>query len=231
MVVTPVASETVVDQEYDLPQQETNPEQAPKEAAAADAKSLPTFTAQLPAAMPPTSPGIEKSESPADVIARRLAPPSTSAPSPRPSEANSDWLGSIAGPSWSGATAGIGLAVVVGLLMVCTLMMRRGGAKSSGVLPAEAFAILGRAPLVGQSYAQLIRVGNKLVLVAMTPSGLQPLTEVTDPVEVGRLIGLCSSSQSHGPSAEFQQVLASLAREPARGFLGGEAKPAGRRAV
>jgi flagellar biogenesis protein FliO len=72
-------------------------------------------------------------------------------------------------------------------------------------------------------------VGNKLVLVAMTPGGVQPLTEVTDPMEVDRLTGLCASGRGHGPSAEFQQVLAQLSREPARGFLGAEATGGGRR--
>ncbi len=65
--------------------------------------------------------------------------------------------------------------------------------------------------------------------VAMTPGGAQPLTEVTDPMEVDRLTGLCASGRGHGPSAEFQQVLSQLSREPARGFLGAEAAGGRRR--
>ncbi len=108
-------------------------------------------------------------------------------------------------------------------------LIRRVGSKNSGTLPSEAFAVLGRAPLTAQSFAQLVRLGNKLVLVAVGADGAQPLAEVTDPLEVDRIAGLCSKSAPHGPSAEFQQVLAQLSREPAKGFLGREASSARRR--
>jgi flagellar biogenesis protein FliO len=127
------------------------------------------------------------------------------------------------------STAGAGLAIVVGLFLICMWMLRRGGARPSGVLPSDAFAVLGRAPLTAQSFAHLLRLGNKLVLVAMSSDGIRPLTEVTDPLEVDRLTGLCASGRGHGPTAEFQQVLSQLSREPARGFLGAEAADGGRR--
>ncbi|MBX3426566.1 MAG: flagellar biosynthetic protein FliO [Pirellulales bacterium] len=120
-------------------------------------------------------------------------------------------------------TAAGGLAAVVGLFVVCALLMRRGKSKSPGMLPHEAFALLGVAPLAGRSVAHLIRIGNKLVLLAIAPEGVQTLAEVTDAAEVDRIAGLCSAGALHGPAAEFQQVLAQLAREPARGFLGREA--------
>ena len=127
-------------------------------------------------------------------------------------------------------TAGAGLAIVVGLFFVCMWLLRRSsGAKHGGVLPNEAFAVLCRAPLTPQSFAQLLRIGNKLVLVAISADGIQPLTEVIDPLEVDRLTGVCASGRGHGPAAEFQQVLAQLAREPARGFLGAEAANGGGR--
>jgi hypothetical protein len=119
----------------------------------------------------------------------------------------------------------------VGLFLISTWLVRgSSGAKRSGSLPPEAFALLGRAPLTAQSFAQLLRLGNKLVLVAVAADGAQPLAEVTDPAEVDRIVGLCAKSAPHGPSAEFQQVLEQLSREPARGFLGREASSARRRA-
>jgi flagellar biogenesis protein FliO len=127
------------------------------------------------------------------------------------------------------STAGAGLAIVVGLFLICAWLLRRGGPKSNGVLPPEAFAVLGRSPLTPQSIAHLLRIGNKLVLVAVSADGAQPLAEVTDPLEVDRLTGLCSSSKGYGPAAEFQHVLAQLAKEPARGFLGNEASSGRRR--
>jgi flagellar biogenesis protein FliO len=166
-----------------------------------------------------------------DAATRRLAPPTVSSAEVTSDlkESKSTSLPFAFTKLESFSTAGAGLAIVVALFLVCVWMLRRGGAKTSGVLPADAFMVLGRAPLTAQSFAHLLRLGNKLVLVAMSPDGIQPLTEVTDPMEVDRLTGLCASTRSHGPSAEFQQVLAQLSREPARGFLGSEAKEGRRR--
>lgn len=167
-----------------------------------------------------------------DQLSRRLAPPSSEAASEEANATSSSKSSPLPfdfSKLESLSTAGVGLAVVVGLFLVCMWMLRRGGPKPGGALPTDAFAVLGRAPLSPQTFAHLLRVGNKLVLVAMTPGGVQPLTEVTDPMEVDRLTGLCASGRGHGPSAEFQQVLAQLSREPARGFLGAEATAGGSR--
>jgi flagellar biogenesis protein FliO len=149
--------------------------------------------------------------------------------SPRASARVKSSLDAVFGQFKSLSSAGGGLAIVIGLFVACMWLLRRGGPKSSGVLPAEAFAVLGRAPLTAQSFAQLVRIGNKLVLVAMSADGAQPLAEVTDPAEVDRIAGLCMSGGKGGSSAEFQQVLAQLSREPARGFLGREGSAARRR--
>jgi flagellar biogenesis protein FliO len=191
------------------------PTEAPKEAPlAANADPLP--------------PTIE-SYGPDD---RRLAP--RSAERPRGSTRSDVNKLSFLPPAFaklkSFSSAGAGLAIVVGLFLACTWLLRRGGPKPTGALPTEAFAVLGRAPLTAQSFAQLLRIGNKLVLVAVTADGAHPLAEVNDPAEVDRIAGLCLGAKPGGSSAEFQQVLAELSREPARGFLGREGSAARRRA-
>jgi len=120
------------------------------------------------------------------------------------------------------ATAGAGLAIVVGLFLVCMWLLRRSGPRPTSPLPTEAVAVLGRVPLAARNFAHLMRVGNKLVLVAITPDGVVPITEVTDPVEVQRLLGLCLRNDKQSTTAEFQNVLQQLAEEPASGFLGNE---------
>jgi len=120
------------------------------------------------------------------------------------------------------ATAAAGLAIVVGLFLVCMWMLRRGGLKPTTPLPSEAIAVLGRVPLAAQNFAHLLQVGNKLVLVAITPEGVSPITEVTDPAEVQRLIGLCLRNHKQSTTAEFHNVLDQLSKEPATGFLGNE---------
>jgi flagellar biogenesis protein FliO len=170
----------------------------------------------------------------AEGAARRLAPLS-SLEAPVGASARTSRVSKLLPQAFSKfkslSTAGGGLAIVLALFLVCMWLLRGSGAKTSSSLPAEAFAVLGRAPLTAQSYAQLLRLGNKLVLVAVAADGAQPLAEVTDPEEVDRIAGLCAKTAPHGPSAEFQQVLAQLSREPARGFLGREGSTACRRAA
>lgn len=122
-------------------------------------------------------------------------------------------------PLTSFTTAGAGLGIVVGLFLLCAWLARKGRPPGSRDLPAEAFAVLGRTALAGNHAAQLVRLGNKLVLLSISADGVQALAEVTEPAEVDRIAGLCASSQTHGPSAEFRQVLDQLARAPAKGFL------------
>jgi len=120
-------------------------------------------------------------------------------------------------------TAGTGLAIVVGLFLVCAWLMRRSGPKPSTPLPKEAVAVLGRTPLAANHFAHLLQMGSKLVLVSVGPDSVTPLCEVTDPNEVHRLLGLCTRNYKHSTTAEFHQVLEELANEPARGFLGEQA--------
>jgi flagellar biogenesis protein FliO len=120
-------------------------------------------------------------------------------------------------------TAGAGLAMVVGLFLVCMWLLRKSGPTPTSPLPGEAFVVLGRIPLAARNFAHLLQVGNKLVLVAITPDGVAPITEVTEPNEVQRLLGLCHRNPKQSTSAEFHEVLSRLAKEPAQGFLGSQA--------
>ncbi|MEO0529722.1 MAG: flagellar biosynthetic protein FliO [Planctomycetota bacterium] len=118
------------------------------------------------------------------------------------------------------ATGG-GLAIAVGLLLSTIWLIRSCAPKSSRPLPTDVVEVLGRAPLGAKQTTQLVRVGSKLVLIAVTPDGAKTLTEVTDPGEVQRLIAACESSSGRGSAADFDDMLQQLSNEPAdRGFLG-----------
>lgn len=155
---------------------------------------------------------------------RRLAPQSSaSATSRSKMSANRDSLPFSLPRIESFTTAGAGLAIVVGLFLVCAWLMRRSGPKPTTPLPKEAVAVLGRVPLAASHFAHLLQLGNKLVLVSVSPDSVTSLAEVTDPAEVHRLLGLCTRNHKHSTTAEFHQVLEELASEPARGFLGDQA--------
>ncbi len=119
------------------------------------------------------------------------------------------------------------LAIVVGLFLLFAWLLRRGARNVASTLPADVVCVLGRVPLAARQFADLLHVGNKLVLVASSPAGPATLTEVTDPTEVDRLVGLCRQADPHSTTKAFEQVFRQLARDPApTGFLGNEALPA-----
>jgi flagellar biogenesis protein FliO len=104
------------------------------------------------------------------------------------------------------AKVGGSLAVVLAIFFLIVWLLRRAAPQGFGALPAEAFEVLGRAALANRQQAQLLRCGNKLLLVCVTPTGAQTLTEITDPAEVDQLVGLCRQSHRNGAATAFRQA-------------------------
>ncbi len=132
-------------------------------------------------------------------------------------------------PSGSLVTVFSSLAVVVGLFLLVAWFARRVNPKATAMLPKEVIELMGRAPLSGRQQMHLVRLGNKLLLLSVTPNGAETLTEITDRDEVDRLCGICQQNQPGSISATFRQVLSQLSNEPAPpGFLGDGAATARR---
>lgn len=110
-------------------------------------------------------------------------------------------LGTIAGS----------LAIVLTLLFVALWLLRRTGPVAAQPLPVEVVEVLGRAPLSGRQQMHLLRCGRKLLLVSVTPECAKTLTEITDPVEVDRLSGLCQQSRPNSATAAFRRVFEQFA--------------------
>jgi flagellar protein FliO/FliZ len=122
---------------------------------------------------------------------------------------------SAATPSSAIGTVASSLAIVIGLLLAVAWITRRFAPPGAAPLPPQAIELLGRQPLGGKQSLQLLRIGNKLLLVALSPGGAQTLTEITDPVEVEQLAGICRRTKTDSASAAFSRVLSQLATEPA----------------
>ena len=88
-------------------------------------------------------------------------------------------------------------------------------------MPREVVEVLGRAPLADHKQMQLLRLGNKLVLVAISQTGTDTLAEITEPTEVDRLTGLCYQRHPHSSTVAFEKVFKSFEtparRKPGRG--------------
>jgi len=186
-------------------------------------------SAQVAATQAPSEPAALEPNS------RRLAPPSarlsrvadsaSSVFDQSPGEA-SRRLGQFELPTQSLYTIASALAIVIGVFLLFMWAVKRGGrgARRRGRLPADVVSVLGRVPLAPRQFVELLRVGNKLVLVSLTPTGAEPLTEVTEPAEVDRLVGLCQQSNPFSATKAFEQVFQQMSGGPAPGgFLGNDA--------
>jgi flagellar biogenesis protein FliO len=108
------------------------------------------------------------------------------------------------------------LGLVLGLFFIVAWVMRRTTPGHYATLPKDVVEVLGRSPLAARQQVHLIRLGAKLVLISVTPTGVESLSEVTDPAEVERLVGLCQQSQPNSATTVFRQVLQQFNREHER---------------
>ena len=152
--------------------------------------------------------------------------------SPR-SEEDAGKLSKPVAPTASGAIGTVvgSLAIVLGLFVVFAWCSRRLTPAGAAQLPKEVLELLGRAPLNSRQQVQLVRIGNKLLLVASTPTGTETLTEITDAAEVERLASLCRRGQPASATGTFTQVMSQLTREPAEGGFAGSGRRATRGAA
>jgi flagellar biogenesis protein FliO len=153
------------------------------------------------------------------VDARPSSPSARKAPIPLLSTSRTD-RGSapsaeLSKSGWRGvATLGGSLAVVLGLFFIVAWVMRRTASGAPPLLPSEVVEVLGRAALAGRQQVHLIRLGAKLVLVSVSPTGIETLSEVTEADEVQRLVGLCRREHASSATAVFRRVFEQFSREP-----------------
>ncbi|MCA9249007.1 MAG: flagellar biosynthetic protein FliO [Planctomycetales bacterium] len=116
------------------------------------------------------------------------------------------------------------LCLVLGAFFLVAWLVRKSMPAAAATLPADVAEPLGRILLAPRHYAHLIRLGNKLLLVSLSQAGAETLAEVTDPVEVDRLSGICRQTHPHSSTNAFRQVFEQFATQKTpSGFLGEEA--------
>lgn len=120
------------------------------------------------------------------------------------------------------------LAVVLGLFMLLVWLVRRSLPRSSASVPKEVVEVFGRATITPRQSVHVVRFGSKMLLLSITPGGMEALSEITDRAEVDRLAGLCQESQPGSVSRSFRQLITQMGNEPTnRGFID-EAPESGR---
>jgi flagellar biogenesis protein FliO len=146
-----------------------------------------------------------------------LVPQSHKSKTPLPPSSSSNGSGKSPGGLPSMISVAGSTGVVLGIFLLFAWIVKSKTPQAHVRLPAEAFEVLGRAPIHGRQQVQLLRCGAKVILVSVTPAGAETLTEITDPAEVDRLCGLCRSSQPGSSTAAFKHIFEQLApRKPGK---------------
>lgn len=104
------------------------------------------------------------------------------------------------------------LLIVVGLLLGAAWCYRKAAPSISGSLPKQVVQVLGRTALAPRQQLVLVRFGPKLILVSNLQGEVRTISEITDPLEVDRVAGLCESAQSGSISDSFRTVLHNIGR-------------------
>ena len=121
-----------------------------------------------------------------------LSLPQRSSKESAPKPKTSDSISNFQTLPWK--DIGIKLGIVVGIFVV--VMMLFSNRKQSTVLPKEAIDVLGRVPLNAKQTLQLVKFGQKLVLMESSESGLKAISEITETDEVERLLDLIRGNAS-----------------------------------
>ena len=105
---------------------------------------------------------------------------------------------------------GLVLAIFFGLVWI---LRRVNPAATKAEIPGEVVQILGRAPLNGRQSMQLVRLGDKILLLAISPTGTEPLGEITDRDEVDAITEICRSKNKNKIAETFRETLTRVRRD------------------
>ncbi len=133
---------------------------------------------------------------------------------PREKSTSSELARPAATSSTSAITTVVGsLGIVLGLFVVLVWFSRRFAPAGTAALPKEAVELLGRTSLGGGQQMQLVRVGTKLLLVALSPQGARTLTEISSATEVERLSDICRRQKPESATASFRSLVEQVGGE------------------
>ena len=124
------------------------------------------------------------------------------------------WHNKIAKPNLTPIlSVGSTLLIVIAIFFILAIFLRKVSPQSSRPLPKEAFECLGRYGLTQKHQVQLLRLGNRIVLVSIMPDSVSTLVEITDPDEAVSLLGLCRRLDANSATEMFRKTIAGMSED------------------
>ncbi|MDR0327278.1 MAG: flagellar biosynthetic protein FliO [Planctomycetaceae bacterium] len=124
------------------------------------------------------------------------------------------WMNKLAKPDLTPfVSIGGSLLIVIAAFFLLAILFRKVAPKGSQPLPKEAFECLGRYYLTQKHQLQVLRLGNRIVLVSVMPEGVTTLAEITDPDETVQFLGLCRRLDSNSATEVFRKAVANMSED------------------
>lgn len=124
-------------------------------------------------------------------------------------------------------TTAAGLMVVLAILLGGLRLFKKHLPGAARFLPPQAVQVLGKRPLDFKQSIYLLRCGSKILIVGSSPQGMTTLGEITEPVEVDYLAGLCLAQDQQSAMETFSQVFRQYRPDAAGTNPSGEEPPSG----
>ncbi len=102
-------------------------------------------------------------------------------------------------------TAGA-LAAVLALVFLAAKVVRKSVPAAQKTLPPEVVQVLGRKALDYRHTIHLVRFGSRMLMLGTSQEGMRTLSEISDPVEIDYLAGLCKPSEPASVATTFSQL-------------------------
>ena len=96
--------------------------------------------------------------------------------------------------------------------------IRRGNKESNPQLSEETWQVLGRGNLAAKHDVQLVRLGNRILLLGHSPNTIQTLVEITDPEEVHAMLKCCHAKRPQSSIGFIRKLFAAFAGKSERTF-------------
>jgi len=108
------------------------------------------------------------------------------------------------GDGWWATLAG--LAAVLALVFVLARIVKKKVPAVQKTLPSDVVQVLGRKALDYRHTIHLVRFGSRMLMLGVSQEGMTTLSEITDPVEIDYLAGLCKPSEPASVAQSFSQL-------------------------
>lgn len=113
------------------------------------------------------------------------------------------------------------LGVVIGLILLVRAVLQRLGGGQAGPAGKGLVEVMARSSIGPRTQVLFLRINQRVVVVAQSSSGLQTLTELSDPEDVAWLLGQVESSKPMSISRGFQHLMQRAERDYNRAEMAG----------